>query len=167
MNGVSKAYSMTGWRIGYCAGPKKIIDAMRKLQSQSTSNPASISQWAAVEALNGEKQFLKNWLISFEERRDKVVEMINSADGLKCLKPKGAFYVYPSCEGVIGKKTPKGNIIKNDKDFAMNLLENKSISVVHGEAFGLSPYFRISYATSMDKLETACNRIIEFCDELE
>ena len=167
MNGVSKAYSMTGWRIGYCAGPKKIIDAMRKLQSQSTSNPASISQWAAVEALNGEKQFLKNWLISFEERRDKVVEMINSADGLKCLKPKGAFYVYPSCEGVIGKKTPKGNIIKNDKDFAMNLLENKSISVVHGEAFGLSPYFRISYATSMEKLETACNRIIEFCDELE
>ena len=167
MNGVSKAYSMTGWRIGYCAGPKKIIDAMRKLQSQSTSNPSSISQWAAVEALNGEKQFLKNWLISFEERRDKVVEMINSADGLKCLKPKGAFYVYPSCEGVIGKKTPKGNIIKNDKDFAMNLLENKSISVVHGEAFGLSPYFRISYATSMDKLETACNRIIEFCDELE
>ena len=167
MNGVSKAYSMTGWRIGYCAGPKKIIDAMRKLQSQSTSNPASISQWAAVEALNSEKQFLKNWLISFEERRNKVVEMINSADGLKCLKPKGAFYVYPSCEGVIGKKTPKGNIIKNDKDFAMNLLENKSISVVHGEAFGLSPYFRISYATSMDKLETACNRIIEFCDELE
>ena len=167
MNGVSKAYSMTGWRIGYCAGPKKIIDAMRKLQSQSTSNPASISQWAAVEALNGKKQFLKNWLISFEERRDKVVEMINSADGLKCLKPKGAFYVYPSCEGVIGKKTPKGNIIKNDKDFAMNLLENKSISVVHGEAFGLSPYFRISYATSMEKLETACNRIIEFCDELE
>ena len=167
MNGVSKAYSMTGWRIGYCAGPKKIIDAMRKLQSQSTSNPASISQWAAVEALNGEKQFLKNWLISFEERRDKVVEMINSADGLKCLKPKGAFYVYPSCEGVIGKKTPKGNIIKNDKAFAMNLLENKSISVVHGEAFGLSPYFRISYATSMEKLETACNRIIEFCDELE
>ena len=167
MNGVSKAYSMTGWRIGYCAGPKKIIDAMRKLQSQSTSNPASISQWAAVEALNGKKEFLKNWLISFEERRDKVVEMINSADGLKCLKPKGAFYVYPSCEGVIGKKTPKGNIIKNDKDFAMNLLENKSISVVHGEAFGLSPYFRISYATSMDKLETACNRIIEFCDELE
>ena len=167
MNGVSKAYSMTGWRIGYCAGPKKIIDAMRKLQSQSTSNPASISQWAAVEALNGKKEFLKNWLISFEERRDKVVEMINSADGLKCLKPKGAFYVYPSCKGVIGKKTPKGNIIKNDKDFAMNLLENKSISVVHGEAFGLSPYFRISYATSMEKLETACNRIIEFCDELE
>ena len=167
MNGVSKAYSMTGWRIGYCAGPKKIIDAMRKLQSQSTSNPSSISQWAAVEALNGKKEFLKDWLLSFEERRDMVVGMINSANGLKCLKPKGAFYVYPSCNGIIGKKTPDGGIIKNDKDFAMSLLESKSISVVHGEAFGLSPYFRISYATSMKKLKVACNRIIEFCDELE
>ena len=167
MNGVSKAYSMTGWRIGYCAGPKKIIDAMRKLQSQSTSNPSSISQWAAVEALNGKKEFLKDWLLSFEERRDMVVDMINSANGLKCLKPKGAFYVYPSCNGIIGKKTPDGRIIKNDKDFAMSLLESKSISVVHGEAFGLSPYFRISYATSMKKLKVACSRIIEFCDELE
>ncbi|MDA9904613.1 pyridoxal phosphate-dependent aminotransferase [Hyphomicrobiales bacterium] len=167
MNGVSKAYSMTGWRIGYCAGPKKIIDAMRKLQSQSTSNPSSISQWAAVEALNGKKEFLKDWLLSFEERRDMVVDMINSANGLKCLKPKGAFYVYPSCNGIIGKKTPDGRIIKNDKDFAMSLLESKSISVVHGQAFGLSPYFRISYATSMKKLKVACNRIIEFCDELE
>ena len=167
MNGVSKAYSMTGWRIGYCAGPKKIIDAMRKLQSQSTSNPSSISQWAAVEALNGKKEFLKDWLLSFEERRDMVVDMINSANGLKCLRPKGAFYVYPSCNGIIGKKTPDGRIIKNDKDFAMSLLESKSISVVHGEAFGLSPYFRISYATSMKKLKVACNRIIEFCDELE
>ena len=167
MNGVSKAYSMTGWRIGYCAGPKNIIDAMRKLQSQSTSNPSSISQWAAVEALNGKKEFLKDWLLSFEERRDMVVDMINSANGLKCLKPKGAFYVYPSCNGIIGKKTPDGGIIKNDKDFAMSLLESKSISVVHGEAFGLSPYFRISYATSMKKLKVACNRIIEFCDELE
>ena len=167
MNGVSKAYSMTGWRIGYCAGPKKIIDAMRKLQSQSTSNPSSISQWAAVEALNGKKEFLKDWLLSFEERRDMVVDMINSANGLKCLKPKGAFYVYPSCNGIIGKKTPDGRIIKNDRDFAMSLLESKSISVVHGEAFGLSPYFRISYATSMKKLKVACNRIIEFCDELE
>ena len=167
MNGVSKAYSMTGWRIGYCAGPKKIIDAMRKLQSQSTSTPSSISQWAAVEALNGKKEFLKDWLLSFEERRDMVVDMINSANGLKCLKPKGAFYVYPSCNDIIGKKTPDGRIIKNDKDFAMSLLESKSISVVHGEAFGLSPYFRISYATSMKKLKVACNRIIEFCDELE
>jgi aspartate aminotransferase len=167
MNGVSKAYSMTGWRIGYCGGPKTIIDAMRKLQGQSTSNPSSISQWAAVEALNGNQDFLKNWLESFEERRNKVFQMINSAKGLKCLKPKGAFYIYPSCEELIGKKTPKGKVINNDKDFAMNLLETKSIGVVHGEAFGLSPYFRISYATSIEKLETACNRIIEFCDELE
>ncbi|MDG1664631.1 MAG: pyridoxal phosphate-dependent aminotransferase [Hyphomicrobiales bacterium] len=167
MNGVSKAYSMTGWRIGYCGGPKTIIDAMRKLQGQSTSNPSSISQWAAVEALNGNQDFLKNWLESFEERRNKVFQMINSAKGLKCLKPKGAFYIYPSCEELIGKKTPEGKIINNDKDFAMNLLETKSIGVVHGEAFGLSPYFRISYATSIEKLETACNRIIEFCDELE
>jgi aspartate aminotransferase len=167
MNGVSKAYSMTGWRIGYCGGPKTIIDAMRKLQGQSTSNPSSISQWAAVEALNGNQDFLKNWLESFEERRDKVFQMINSAKGLKCLKPKGAFYIYPSCEELIGKNTPEGKVINNDKDFAMNLLETKSISVVHGEAFGLSPYFRISYATSIEKLETACNRIIEFCDELE
>jgi len=167
MNGVSKAYSMTGWRIGYCAGPKKIIDAMRKLQSQSTSNPSSISQWAAVEALNGKKDFLKGWLLSFEERRDRVVEMINSANGLTCLKPKGAFYVYPSCQKIIGKKTVEGSVISNDKDFAMNLLKYKSVGVVHGAAFGLSPYFRISYATSMQKLETACNRIIEFCDDLE
>ena len=166
MNGVSKAYSMTGWRIGYCGGPKVIIDAMRKLQGQSTSNPSSISQWAAVEALNGDQSFLKKWLESFEERRNKVFEMLNSANGLKCLKPKGAFYIYPSCEGVIGKKTPNGKIINNDKDFAMNLLETKLVSVVHGEAFGLSPYFRISYATSMEKLEIACDRIIKFCDEL-
>ena len=167
MNGVSKAYSMTGWRIGYCGGPKKIIDSMRKLQGQSTSNPSSISQWAAVEALNGDQSFLKNWLDSFEMRRNKVVEMINSAEGLSCLKPKGAFYIYPSCEGVIGKKLTSGEEIKNDEDFAMNLLKNKSVGVVHGSAFGLSPYFRISYATSIEKLEEACKRIIDFCDELE
>ena len=167
MNGVSKAYSMTGWRIGYCGGPKKIIDSMRKLQGQSTSNPSSISQWAAVEALNGDQSFLKDWLDSFEIRRNKVVEMINSAEGLSCLKPKGAFYIYPSCEGVIGKKLTSGEEIKNDEDFAMNLLKNKSVGVVHGSAFGLSPYFRISYATSIEKLEEACERIIDFCDELE
>ena len=167
MNGVSKAYSMTGLRIGYCGGPKKIIDSMRKLQGQSTSNPSSISQWAAVEALNGDQSFLKDWLDSFEMRRNKVVEMINSAEGLSCLKPKGAFYVYPSCEDVIGKKLISGEEIKNDEDFAMNLLKNKSVGVVHGSAFGLSPYFRISYATSIEKLEEACKRIIDFCDELE
>jgi len=167
MNGVSKAYSMTGWRIGYCGGPKKIIDSMRKLQGQSTSNPSSISQWAAVEALNGDQSFLKDWLDSFEMRRNKVVEMINSAKGLSCLKPKGAFYIYSSCEGVIGKTLSSGEEIKNDEDFAMNLLKNKSVGVVHGSAFGLSPYFRISYATSIEKLEEACKRIIDFCDELE
>ena len=167
MNGVSKAYSMTGWRIGYCGGPKKIIDSMRKLQGQSTSNPSSINQWAAVEALNGDQSFLKDWLDSFEMRRNKVVEMINSAEGVSCLKPKGAFYVYPSCEDVIGKKLISGEEIKNDEDFAMNLLKNKSVGVVHASAFGLSPYFRISYATSIEKLEEACKRIIDFCDELE
>ena len=167
MNGVSKAYSMTGWRIGYCGGPKKIIDSMRKLQGQSTSNPSSISQWAAVEALNGDQSFLKDWLKSFEMRRNKVFEMINSAEGLSCLKPKGAFYIYPSCEGIIGKKLKSGEQIKNDEDFAMNLLKNSSVGVVHGSAFGLSPYFRISYATSMEKLEEACKRIIDFCDDLE
>ena len=137
MNGVSKAYSMTGWRIGYCGGPKKIIDSMRKLQGQSTSNPSSISQWAAVEALNGDQSFLKDWFDSFEMRRNKVVEMINSAEGLSCLKPKGAFYVYPSCEDVIGKKLISGEEIKNDEDFAMNLLRNKSVGVVHGSALSL------------------------------
>ena len=167
MNGVSKAYSMTGWRIGYCGGPKKIIDSMRKLQGQSTSNPSSISQWAAVEALNGDQSFLEDWLDSFVMRRNKVVEMINSAEGLSCLKPKGAFYIYPSCKDVIGKKLISGEEIKNDEDFAMNLLRNKSVGVVHGSAFGLSPYFRISYATSIEKLEEACKRIIDFCDELE
>ena len=167
MNGVSKAYSMTGWRIGYCGGPKKIIDAMRKLQGQSTSNPSSISQWAAVEALNGDQEFLKNWLKSFEERRNKVYELINSAEGLSCLLPKGAFYIYPSCSNLIGKKLPNGDLINNDEDFAMSLLKSKSVGIVHGSAFGLSPYFRISYATSMEKLEEACNRIIDYCAELE
>jgi aspartate aminotransferase len=135
MNGVSKAYSMTGWRIGYCGGPKKIIDSMRKLQGQSTSNPSSISQWAAVEALNGDQGFLKDWLESFQMRRNKVFEMINSAEGLSCLKPKGAFYIYPSCEGIIGKKLKSGEQIKNDEDFAMNLLKNSSVGVVHGSGF--------------------------------
>ena len=167
MNGVSKAYSMTGWRIGYCGGPKKIIDAMRKLQGQSTSNPSSISQWAAVEALNGDQKFLRNWLKSFEERRNKVYELINSAKGLSCLLPKGAFYIYPSCSNAIGKKLPNGDLINNDEDFAMNLLKSKSVGIVHGSAFGLSPYFRISYATSIEKLEEACNRIIDYCAELE
>jgi len=165
LNGISKSYSMTGWRIGYCGGPQEIIDAMRKLMGQSTSNPSSISQWAAVEAIEGSKSFLNDWLRSFEERRNFVVENLNKCKGINCLNPKGAFYVYPSCAGLIGKKY-KGNTINNDKDVAMLLLKEKLVSVVHGEAFGLSPYFRISYATSMENLQIACERIKEFSEEL-
>ena len=164
MNGVSKAYSMTGWRIGYCGGPIEIINSMRKLMGQSTSNPSSISQWAAVEALNGSKKFLDEWINSFKERRDFIVNYLNNCKGIECLNPEGAFYVYPSCSGLIGKEY-QGKIIKNDKDFAMILLKEKLVSVVHGEAFGLSPFFRISYATSMDNIKQACDRIGEFCDE--
>ncbi len=165
LNGISKSYSMTGWRIGYCGGPKEIIDAMRKLMGQSTSNPSSISQWAAVEAIEGSKSFLNDWVGSFEERRNFVVENLNKCKGINCINPKGAFYVYPSCAGFIGKKY-KGNTINNDKDVAMLLLKEKLVSVVHGEAFGLSPYFRISYATSMENLQIACERIKEFSEEL-
>ena len=164
MNGVSKAYSMTGWRIGYCGGPIEIINSMRKLMGQSTSNPSSISQWATVEALNGSKKFLDEWINSFKERRDFIVNYLNNCEGIECLNPEGAFYVYPSCAGLIGKEY-QGKIIENDKDFAMILLKEKLVSVVHGEAFGLSPFFRISYATSMDNIKQACDRISEFCDE--
>ena len=164
MNGVSKAYSMTGWRIGYCGGPIEIINSMRKLMGQSTSNPSSISQWATVEALNGSKEFLDEWINSFKERRDFIVNYLNNCKGIECLNPEGAFYVYPSCSGLIGKEY-QGKIIENDKDFAMILLKEKLVSVVHGEAFGLSPFFRISYATSMDNIKEACDRIGEFCDE--
>ena len=164
MNGVSKAYSMTGWRIGYCGGPIEIINSMRKLMGQSTSNPSSISQWATVEALNGSKKFLDEWINSFKERRDFIVNYLNNCKGIECLNPEGAFYVYPSCSGLIGKEY-QGKIIENDKDFAMILLKEKLVSVVHGEAFGLSPFFRISYATSMDNIKQACDRIGEFCDE--
>ena len=164
MNGVSKAYSMTGWRIGYCGGPIEIINSMRKLMGQSTSNPSSISQWATVEALNGSKKFLDEWINSFKERRDFIVNYLNNCKGIECLNPEGAFYVYPSCSGLIGKEY-QGKVIENDKDFAMILLKEKLVSVVHGEAFGLSPFFRISYATSMDNIKEACDRIGEFCDE--
>ena len=166
MNGVSKSHSMTGWRIGYCGAPKEIIDSMRKLIGQSTSNPSSISQWAAVEALNGSDDFLKEWLTAFEERRDYIVKSLNDCKGITCLEPKGAFYVYPSCLGIIGKKYKEGSIIKNDSIFSMLLLKEKLVSVVPGEAFGLSPYFRISYATSLGNLKIACERIKEFCEEL-
>ena len=166
MNGVSKSHSMTGWRIGYCGAPKEIIDSMRKLMGQSTSNPSSISQWAAVEALNGSDDFLKERLNIFEERRDYIVKSLNNCKGITCLEPKGAFYVYPSCSGIIGKKYKEGSIIKNDSIFSMLLLKEKLVSVVQGEAFGLSPYFRISYATSLGNLKIACERIKEFCEEL-
>jgi aspartate aminotransferase len=166
LNGVSKAYSMTGWRIGYAGAPAELIKAIGKLQSQSTSNPCSISQWAALEALRGPQDFLKDWVKSFQERRDLVVSMLNEANGLSCPTPEGAFYVYPSCTGTIGKKTPKGDTINNDEDFATLLLQEEGVAVVHGEAFGLSPFFRISYATSMEALEEACRRIQRFCASL-
>jgi aspartate aminotransferase len=166
LNGVSKAYSMTGWRIGYAGGPAELIKAIGKLQSQSTSNPCSISQWAAVEALRGPQDFLKDWVKSFQERRDVVVSMLNQATGISCPTPEGAFYVYPSCEGCIGKKTPKGQVIGSDEDFAVALLAEEGVAVVHGAAFGLSPFFRISYATGMEALEEACRRIQRFCASL-
>jgi len=166
LNGVSKAYSMTGWRIGYAGGPEPLIKAMATLQSQSTSNPCSISQWAAVEALDGTQDFLPRWVASFQERRDLVVSMLNQAKGLTCPKPEGAFYVYPSCAGAIGKTTPKGHKIGSDEDFATALLQEEGVAVVHGAAFGLSPFFRISYATGAKALEEACRRIQRFCTSL-
>lgn len=166
MNGASKAYAMTGWRIGYAAGPVELINAMRKVISQTTSNPTSISQWASVEALNGPQDFLRERASIFKERRDLVVSMLNQASGLSCPTPEGAFYVYPSCEGCIGKTTPKGTKIESDADFAEALLEEEAVAVVHGEAFGLSPFFRVSYATSTEALEEACERIQRFCASL-
>jgi aspartate aminotransferase len=163
MNGVSKAYAMTGWRIGYAAGPEPLIKLMAKVISQTTSNPSSISQAAAVEALNGPQDFIPERAAAFEQRRDLVVSMLNQATGLNCPKPEGAFYVYPSCEGLIGKKTRAGKMIETDGDFAKELLAAEGVAVVHGEAFGLSPHFRISYATSTDVLEDACSRIQRFC----
>jgi aspartate aminotransferase len=163
MNGVSKAYAMTGWRIGYAGGPKPLIDAMRKVMSQTTSNPSSISQWAAVEALTGTQDFIKPNAKLFEERRDLVVSMLNQAAGIRCPTPEGAFYVYPSVAGLIGKTAPSGKPLGSDEDFAVELLETEGVSVVFGAAFGLSPFFRISYATSTANLEDACTRIQRFC----
>ncbi len=159
VNGVSKAYSMTGWRIGYAAGPANLIKAMALLQSQSTSNPSSISQAAAVGALNGDQSFLNGWRKAYTERRDLVVNGLNKATGISCPKPEGAFYVYASCEGCIGMETADGKIISSDEDFVTYLLESEGVACVHGSAFGLSPYFRISYATSNAVLEDACARI--------
>ena len=162
MNGVSKSYAMTGWRIGYAAGPKDIIKAIRKVQSQSTSNPSSISQAAAVEALNGSQGFIKKRSKAFKERRDFVVKSLNNIKGINCLTPNGAFYVFPSCKGLLGKKTK----LKTDTDFVQKLLEKSNVAVVQGSAFGLDGYFRISYATSMQNLKKAMDRIKYFCEGL-
>ena len=162
MNGVSKSYAMTGWRIGYAAGPKEIINAIRKIQSQSTSNPSSISQAAAVEALNGQQNFIKERAEAFKERRDFVVSSLNNIKGINCLTPNGAFYVFPSCKGLLNKKTK----LKTDTEFVQKLLEKSMVAVVQGSAFGLDGYFRISYATSMENLKKAITRIKDFCDSL-
>lgn len=166
-NGVSKSYAMTGWRIGYAAGPKELIKAMAKIQSQSTSNPSSVSQAAALAALNGDQYFLEERNKVFAERRDMVVDMLNNAEGLECLKPEGAFYVYPSCAGVLGKTTPDGKVIESDEDFVTYLLESEGVACVQGAAFGLSPHFRISYATSTENLKEACKRIQNACAALK
>jgi len=166
LNGVSKAYSMTGWRIGYGAGDATLIKAMAKLQSQSTSNPCSISQAAAVEALNGDQSFLNDWRTAFAKRRDMVVNALNEIEGISCKTPEGAFYVYPSFEGLLGKKTPDGVEIATSTDLATYLLESVGVAVVPGVAFGLDPYFRISYATSEENLQKACARIAEACAKL-
>jgi aspartate aminotransferase len=162
MNGVSKSYAMTGWRIGYAAGPKEIINAIRKIQSQSTSNPSSISQAAAVEALNGQQNFIKERAEAFKERRDFVVSSLNNIKGINCLTPNGAFYVFPSCKELLNKKTK----LKTDTEFVQKLLEKSMVAVVQGSAFGLDGYFRISYATSMENLKKAITRIKDFCDSL-
>jgi aspartate aminotransferase len=166
VNGASKAYAMTGWRIGFAGGPQPLIKAMAKVMSQSTSNACSISQWAAVAALNGDHSFLQERNAAFKERRDLVVSMLNQARGLSCTTPEGAFYVYPSCAGAIGKKTPDGKIIETDEDFTTALLEAEGVAAVFGEAFGLGPFFRVSYAAAIDQLEDACARIQRFCASL-
>jgi aspartate aminotransferase len=166
VNGVSKAYAMTGWRIGFAGGPANLIKAMETIQSQVTSGTCSVSQWAAVEALNGPQDFLKDRRKIFEQRRDLVVSMLNQTKGIQCPIPDGAFYVYPSCAGVLGKRMPDGRTINTDEDFVLALLESEGVAVVHGSAFGCGPNFRISYAASMDLLEEACRRIQRFCASL-
>ena len=166
VNGVSKAYAMTGWRIGYCAGPKAVVDAMRTVQTQSTTNPCSISQWAAVEALNGPQDYIETSRTAFLRRRDLVVAMLNDAQGLSCPTPEGAFYVYPSCAGAIGKTAPSGARIDSDEAFCAELLKAEGVAVVFGAAFGLSPHFRVSYAAADATLREACARIQRFCASL-
>jgi len=167
LNGVSKAYAMTGWRVGYAAGPETVIKAMNKVQSQSTTHTSSISQAAAVAALNGDHSFIKGNNDIFKGRRDLVVKMLNEAEGLDCPTPEGAFYVYPSCAGCIGKTTPDGKVIATDEDMVTYLLESEGVAAVHGEAFGLSPHFRVSYATSNELLTEACTRIQRACAALK
>jgi len=167
MNGVSKAYAMTGWRLGYCAGPPELIKAMNLIQGQSTSGTCSITQWAGVEALNGPQDFIGERRKEFEARRDLVVSMLNQATGIDCPKPEGAFYVYPSCKDLLGKKTESGKVLETDEDFVTALLEQEGVAVVHGSAFGLGPNFRISYATSTEALTKACERIQKFCASLK
>ena len=167
MNGVAKAYAMTGWRIGYAGGPAELIRAMAVVQSQSTSNPCSISQAATVAALNGSQDFLPGWVATFKQRRDLVVDLLNQAPVLRCQRPEGAFYVYPNCAGAIGRRTPGGELLTESEGFARYLLESAGVAVVHGAAFGLDPYFRISYATSTALLEEACHRIIRACEALD
>lgn len=167
VNGVSKAYAMTGWRIGYAGGPRELIKAMETIQSQQTSGACSIAQWAAVEALNGPQDFIAKNKAIFQARRDLVVSMLNQATGIDCPTPEGAFYVYPSCAKLIGKKTPEGKVINSDEDFVSELLQAEAVAVVHGSAFGLGPAFRISYATSEKLLEEACSRIQRFCASLK
>jgi aspartate aminotransferase len=166
VNGVSKAYAMTGWRIGYAGGPVALIKAIAKIQSQSTTNPSSISQAAAVAALSGPQDFIASRAEVFQKRRDLVVSMLNQAKGITCHRPEGAFYVFPSCAGVIGKTTPDGKVIESDQDFALYLLMSAGVSVVFGAAFGMSPFFRISYAASTESLEEACRRIQRACGDL-
>ena len=166
MNGLSKAYCMTGWRIGYGAGPKPLVAAMSTVQSQTTSGASSISQWAGVEALDGDQAFIRDNLAVFERRRDLAVEMLGRADGLSCRAPDGAFYAYVDCGGAVGRRTPDGGVIENDGDLARYLLDREEVAVVHGEAFGLSPYFRVSYALATDRLEEACRRIQRACASL-
>ena len=167
LNGVSKAYCMTGWRLGYCGAPKEIISAMNKIQSQSTTSTSSITMAAAVEAISGPQDFITTHNNKFIKRRDLVVNKLNEIDGITCSKPDGAFYVYPNCQGILGKKTPNGVKISNDEDFMTYLLEDQGVAGVHGSAFGLSPYFRLSYATGDDILKDACNRIQLACSKLK
>jgi len=166
MSGASKAYSMTGWRIGFAGGPAHIIKAMTLIQSQSTSNPCSISQWAAVAALNGPQDYLKDWVESFKSRRDLVVGMLNQTNGITCSTPPGAFYVYPNCSGALGKSTEDGKLLETEEDFVTALLEAEGVATVPGVAFGLSPHFRISYAAAVSELEDACARIQRFAGSL-